>query len=243
MNLALAVLAFLVNLATPGALPQGFIFSGISNNGTTYTYVGSGKNASNCGGSPCTATYSATAGNLLIVDYEVNLTGATLNGYDNVNGSTGYSQAFKDTADVSGYTFGEYFITSSASGVTTVGISYTGGSGSGGSIVTVREYSGSGGTRGLDKVSLVGTGSSTTLTAGTTAATTYTNELISGMFFDTNNSQAATGSGGYTDRIDVGDGARSIHSADKSVTSTAAYTATATVSSSSTYYGFTITYQ
>jgi hypothetical protein len=238
VNLAIAKLLILVNLFLPGAIPQGFIFSGTT--GNTYTYIGTGKNSSTCGSLPCTATYSPTAGHAIVFVYEMTATAGTVVGYDNSVDS--FTTDVQDTTTVSGRIFGIGHICSVGAGVTSIGFNVTGSSGFSGGLVIIAEASYTG-TCSLGRVSTVATNTSTTSLTGGSVTPAVANAWIVGMFFDTTVSQAATGTGIYTDFNDTGDGTRSINGLDAVVNTTGTYAPTATVGSSATAYGYTVNLQ
>jgi len=217
-----------------------------SGGGATYTYVGTAKNAVGAFSSvtPLNISYSATAGNLLVVDYffgaSGTLSGATYKATD--NNSDTFSTAYNDTTSVGGgQNFGEYYLCVASSGITTVGLSATGGTGNVEANAIVREYSYTGGTCSLDQVSSVGTGTGTTFTAGSITPT-VSNSLVS-TFFHQNVSQACSASGAFTARNDIGDGADGLCTLDDIVSSNATLSGTAAVSGSASYYGYTVNYK
>lgn len=244
---AIAWLLLFVNLFVPGAIAQSVSYSGTpTGSGAVYTYVGTGKSSNGAFSSvtPVNVTYSATAGNLLIVDYffgaSGTLSGATINGND--SNSDSFSTAYNDTTSVGGgQSFGEYYLCVASSGITSVGLKATGGTGSVEANVIVREYSYTGGTCALDQVSSVGTGTGTTFTAGSITPT-VTHSLVS-AFFHQNVSQAASSSSPFTARNDIGDGAAGLAVADDIVSTNAAISGKAAVSGSATYFGYTVNYK
>jgi hypothetical protein len=155
--------------------------------------VGSASNGCGLGTSSCTVTYSPTAGNFVevMVSYRNDASQPITSLTDNANGgSSTYQTAFSDVNVGTHYTLATYYVCSVKSGVSTITANFPT---NGDSAVIVTEYSGIAPSSCLDKVS-----SRSTSSDSNPVTTTYSQELLLGYFFQSNNgTDLFTGSNGF----------------------------------------------
>lgn len=171
--------------------------------GSSLLYVNSASN--NCAAATCAATYSPTAGNLVITDiytYSGSAPGhpPTATTDNATGGSTTYSVAYNYASGNggNGYYIAEYYSCNVKSGVATITGNAAAGAGPVGIVVT--EYSGNATSSCFDSASsTVATGTGTTQTANSITPASGANEVINGFFEQfTNQSTSFATSGSYT---------------------------------------------
>lgn len=212
-----------------------------STSGSTFTYVNSAGNNCGAGATTCAATISPTFGHAIIVDFVIGAAVLTPTFTVTDSGSSTYTLAKNATGTLGDHSIvAEYYNCSIPGGITSIGLTSIVGS-TAGTEVIVREYSYTG-TCAIDQTSSVTTGTGTTITSGS-LTTTATHELISAPFWQSNQSQAVTGTGSYVSRIDIGNGSMTISGMDRMVTATGSFAPTGTVGASATWVAFTVSYQ
>lgn len=214
-----------------------------------FSYVNGAVTIGGCGSTyPCSISYSATAGNLLIVDSYIQDAGAGTTSGVSDNGSSGGSTyvAFFNHLDAlagGNGTPSEWYTLAAASGVTTITVAAT-GTHTGGTF-TVREYHRTSGTWAIDQQSILATGTGTTTTCN--SITTSANPvLVSGYLWqNTDATHTFTGSSGYTVRengLSPSNGVV-VGSADDIFTATGTYQASGTTTVSVTWACYTTSFK
>jgi hypothetical protein len=213
----------------------GFFFFAIGRTGT--------PGSANCASATtCPITYSSTAGNGLVVFVQDNGTATISSVTDNAaGGSSTYTSIFNGACNTSGSSYNcGLFIACNVKAATTITANFS--VADAGAII-VSEYTGQLTASCVDQTSVSATGSSASFTSGTTGTTTQADELVIGAFlWDLTATLSAT-SGSYNKVKDqqCTTCGSSIGLMDRIVSSTGTYSATATASVSSTYFGRTAT--
>lgn len=195
-------------------------------------------------------TYSPVAGNLIVVLVQSRDTtggASTITGVtDNASGgSSSYSAAFNQTNYEGNQANGACFYCPSVkSGVTTITTALSNANVV--SLVFVLEYSGLDSATPLDQATATAATATGTTATATSKTTTAPYELIVGLFLEHDNSGYTwSNSGSYTLRIQAVQTENGVPCgvSDRTVTTAGAYAAAATISTSSTYYAWMVTFK
>jgi hypothetical protein len=225
-------------------LPGTSVFPGA---GLTLTYIG-GATANCHTVTTCAVTYSPTAGNLVVVDIQVDdTTAANPPSLTTDNSSSTYVNRFASGQDPTGnFYFNEDSALAISSAVTTITAHL--GSGTNGSIIIVTEYHRTSGSWTFDSVTtlLRVTSPSTSQTCSSLTPSSGVPAIVAGMFYTATGQDAFLGSGSYVLRktaADIYDGNQSGVTSQIVGTTSGSYAAAATNGTSVTYECYTVAYR